>query len=369
MVLGTTDDNLGGKTPIGPKSDNGGTQEIPQSGKKVRCGVLLALVAGLTVSTFLIVYHSFAAVGRAVWSIGWGLSIIVAIHLIAIVFCGAAWHLLFPPGRTVQTKLLIGLRWIRESVNTLLPVARIGGDIVGIRLLLMRGIKVNIAGASIVADRTTEVLSQFLFAVAGVVLLIGSGVNQDYTRWLILGLIVTVPLLAAFLLAQRLGLLRVMEKGIIKFIRRWGGSHDSDSAGVHDALWTIYADGRRLSASTLWHTLGWLSGVVQIWLALNFMGHAVKWSDAFIIESLSQVVCTAAFVMPAALGAQEAGYMVLGGLFGIPPQLGLALSLIKRVSDILVGIPGLLLWQSLEGRRLWALLSGRRSEIKTSSTR
>jgi hypothetical protein len=89
-------------------------------------------------------------------------------------------------------------------------------------------------------------------------------------------------------------------------------------------------------------------------MALRFMGHKIGLQQAFIIESLSQTICAAAFVMPASLGAQEAAYMTIGMLLGVPPAFGLAVSLAQRLKDVSASILGLLLWQGFEGRRLWA---------------
>ena len=93
-----------------------------------------------------------------------------------------------------------------------------------------------------------------------------------------------------------------------------------------------------------------MPGVIQVWLALRFMGHEITWQEAFIIESLSQMACAAAFIMPASLGAQEAAYMTMGLLFGISPPLGLAVSLVQRLKDVSVSIIGLLVWQGFEGQ-------------------
>ncbi|MCL5024279.1 MAG: lysylphosphatidylglycerol synthase domain-containing protein [Nitrospirae bacterium] len=338
-------------------------------GSGVRTGVVFTLIIGLAISTALVGYHSFSAVGGAVWRIGWGLGPIVFLHFTAIVLCGLAWRVLFSPERAARAKLLITLRWIRESINSLLPVAHVGGDIAGVRLQVLQGTGVNVASAGIVADRTVEVLSQFFFSVAGVSILMERGGNHDLLRWSIFGLMVIFPALIALLVAQRLGVLRVFERVLLKVLRKWGWKPAGENEGIHDALWEIYGSGRRLAAATFLHTLGWVLGAVQIRLALHFMGQETGWAEAFIIESLSQVVCTAAFIMPASLGAQEAGYMVVGGLFGIPPELGLALSLVKRFCDIVIGIPGLLVWQGLEGRHFLTLGRGRRSGAGTPSER
>jgi uncharacterized membrane protein YbhN (UPF0104 family) len=73
-----------------------------------------------------------------------------------------------------------------------------------------------------------------------------------------------------------------------------------------------------------------------------------------VIESLTQAVRAGAFVIPSAIGAQEAGLILLCGLFGIPSDQALALSLIKRAADVVVGLPGLVALQILESGRLAA---------------
>jgi glycosyltransferase 2 family protein len=55
---------------------------------------------------------------------------------------------------------------------------------------------------------------------------------------------------------------------------------------------------------------------------------------------------------------QEAAYAVLSPLFGIGADIGLAVSLLKRARDIAVGVPILLIWQAVEGRRALRLGPG-----------
>jgi hypothetical protein len=101
--------------------------------------------------------------------------------------------------------------------------------------------------------------------------------------------------------------------------------------------------------------LTWILGIGELWLAIHFMGHEVTLVAATIIESLSQAVRSAGFFIPASLGVQEGGYLLFGTMMGLSPEVALALSLIRRVRQLLVGVPGLLVWQVYEGRRLVAV--------------
>jgi uncharacterized membrane protein YbhN (UPF0104 family) len=89
-------------------------------------------------------------------------------------------------------------------------------------------------------------------------------------------------------------------------------------------------------------------------IVLRCMGLHASVGEALVIESLIQAVRGAAFAVPSALGAQEAGLILLCGIFQIPSDQALALSFIKRAADLVIGVPGLIALQILEGRRFSA---------------
>jgi len=76
------------------------------------------------------------------------------------------------------------------------------------------------------------------------------------------------------------------------------------------------------------------------------------------LESLAQAAKSLFFMVPAALGVQEAGLIGAGHLFGLGADVALALSLAKRMREIVFGLPALVAWQWIEGRRI-ALIRGR----------
>jgi glycosyltransferase 2 family protein len=103
------------------------------------------------------------------------------------------------------------------------------------------------------------------------------------------------------------------------------------------------------------------AGALQIWVAMHFMGLGIGFTGAFIIESLTMVICSAAFIMPASLGAQEAAYMTIGwGLFGIPPPARTCRVASYENERHSLWCSGLLVWQGFEGSHLWTLWRGRR---------
>ena len=73
---------------------------------------------------------------------------------------------------------------------------------------------------------------------------------------------------------------------------------------------------------------------------------------AIAIEALTQAVRHATFIVPGGLGIQEAGVMLLAGLAGVSGDVALSLALIKRMREILFGVPALLSWQWVETQQL-----------------
>jgi hypothetical protein len=104
------------------------------------------------------------------------------------------------------------------------------------------------------------------------------------------------------------------------------------------------------------HFGGWLASAVGTWIAFRLIGVRVDLNAVMAIESLVYATKSAAFIVPNALGVQEAAYAVLAPLFGIGAEFGLAVSLLKRARDIAVGVPILAIWQAVESRR--ALMAG-----------
>jgi len=232
----------------------------------------------------------------------------------------------------------------------MLPVAQVGGVVVQARMLSFRGVSGDLAGASVVVDMTLEVTTLFLFALVGLGLFATRGQAQS-AAWLAVGLLMGCPAIIGLIAAQRLGLIRVLAGLTDRLARRSGWS--SPLLAVDKAIRAFYQDRRRIAACAALHFSAWCLSAMEIFVLLRFMGQSIGPRDAVIVASLGYAVRAAGFLVPGALGIQEGGYMMLAALVGIPAHLGLALSLARRVREMMLGVPALLAWQVFEGRRLW----------------
>jgi len=312
---------------------------------------LIALGIGTLAVTGLIGWFGASAIGREVLVAVWVVPPIVVLHAGQLWLSAIAWRIVIGEDRP-KTGRYLRIRWIREAVNSMLPVAQLGGNLVGIRLLMQRGISGPLASAGTIIDVTVEAITQFLFTAAGIAVLTLIDVDRAWAPWVEGGMIAMGIGLAGFVVAQRVGALRLIEWLAERLSRLFPTISVDVVRGLHGELLRLQRDRSALLQATGLHLVAWMLGVVETWLALLAMGVPVSWADALVIESMGMAARSAGFVVPGAMGVQEAGFILVGGLFGIPPDATIALSMIKRVRELIVGLSGMLAWQVTEGKRL-----------------
>lgn len=310
-------------------------------------GTVLAIaVAGLIWSEIRI-----GDIARAVGLAGWGILLAVLARYAVTLMLGHASWVVMPPDQRPAWRESAAIRFTRDAVNTLLPTTQIGGDIVAARLITACGIAAPMAAAGVVTDLFIQVVTQFLFAVGGTVLLLQSGGSVPIVRTVVSGLLIAAPTLIAFYFIQRMGAGTL----IVSALKKLAGGKEWTAFAATDAFYSALARIRTrpaaMTTGAVVHLSAWLVGSVEVYLIFAFMGHPVTVVEAIIIESIGQAVRGAAFAVPGAIGVQEGAFVILCAGFGIPADAALAMSLIKRIADVAVGAPGFWFWYLMEGRR------------------
>ncbi len=320
----------------------------------------IGLLAGLAAATLLVAWQGFGTIGAALVSLGAGLLLLPLAFLPHLVFAAWSWSLLFRPGHAPGFAAALRAMWMGLSVDMLLPLASLGGEVVKVRAVMQAGVGGTDAGASVVVDKTVQAISLVLWGLIGIAVLVG--IEAD-------GVLVTGALIASALLAAGVGgFIYVQHAGTFGFLARLFGkarASEGMAAGAADLDGMIRAlyrrPGRILLASAI-RLLSRVALTAEVWLAAHFMGFPITLWEALMLKSLTGALRGAAFVVPGGWGVQEGGYVVLGGLLGLSPEFMLAVSLATRARELLVSLPGLVAWQHGEGRSLWKRLAsgGRR---------
>lgn len=297
----------------------------------------------LAVAVFLFVWIIFrsgpALIWRQIVSLNWLLLVVIFAYFVIYLFDTMGWRMAFRKDVRLPGLWKFFLaRQAGEALNYTTPSAYIGGEPVKAIVLNKRyGVNIVEGLSSVVIAKTTLFLSKVVFLLVGVFLalkflkfesLVATGI-----LWTFLGVL---GLFVAFVLLQRKGLFMLGLKIARKF--KLDGMFKDKQPNLEEIDRTIgnfyLKDRLRLFASFLFHLVGWVAGMIEVYLILCFMGIRIDWVRAFVIEVFIKTANSAFFFVPAAIGVQEgAGYAVLAAL-GIGGEIGVALSIVKRIREI-----------------------------------
>ena len=316
---------------------------------KLRFAMLAAV--GVALALYLVRYVGWHSVLSAAATIGWtGFALFCLGALALFVLLGTAWQVLLPATLAPRLRVLIGARLVRDAGAEVLPLSQLGGIALGVRAAMLQGMSAPLASASMIVDVTAEMLAQIAYAVLGVAILLArvprSSQVTSLTSACVIGLLVAAVAAGLFITLQRRGG-RITARLARKLLR----STDHTFTGVGRALEIIYGSPARVVLSGTLHLAAWVGNGAVVWLGFRLIGAHIDVAAAIAIESLVYAIRSAGAFVPNALGVQEGAYLVLGPLFGVPPDLALAISVLKRARDIAIGVPVLLSWQAAEGRR------------------
>ncbi len=315
------------------------------------------LIAGIALAIALAYYIGFADVLRAAGEIGWGGFALICIAGIGVeVVLATAWYALMSAHK-VRWDALLFARQLRDTVSDILPFTVVGGMVIGARAAILGGAPARFAFAGMMVDVTTELVGQIAFLTLGLLI----GINElradptlaPYVSGLIVTTALLIPMAAAFVVLQRRGS-RFAETIAERLLPR-AVSH---TKAFSHALDGFYKQPARLLLSSLLHLAAWIASGAWIWLIMRLVGAPMDIFSAIAIESLAGALRSATAFVPANAGVQEVGYAVLAPVFGVGPEIGLAVSLLKRARDIAIGVPVLLLWQAIEGKRAFKGIEG-----------
>jgi len=315
--------------------------------------VFLGLSFGLLLFVGLILHQGMGTIASALGRAGaWGVFLSTLSHVTPLIADAASWRVLVDPRYRPTLATASRWRWFCESVNAFIPTGYLGGELVRIRLASRDGMPMATASASITVDALFGFLVQVAFTLIGVMALFYSGGPEQVHP-------IAIAVIPAVLSACLIGALPLLEKGgrlrrLVECtkdsaIRRgWtavGLALESFNAEVS----ATFRDVARLATAAIYRVFGWALGILEVWIALWFLGHPVGFAEALMLESITQAARSIAFAVPSGLGVQEGALVFFGASVGITPDTALALSLLKRARELLLGVPGFLLWQLEEG--------------------
>jgi uncharacterized protein (TIRG00374 family) len=294
----------------------------------------LLLVLGTVLFAALLIRVGPEAVASLLAQLSWYLALIVVFpYGLMTTLDTLGWRFAFQRD-AVPFRSLLAARLAGEAFNMTTPTASVGGE--AVKAWFIRPyVPLAESLPSVVIAKTTITIAQALYLATGLVVamtvLPRTSTLLQIMQWL-LGL--EILGVGGFVAVQVFGLLgaggRMLQR--LGLLAPTGGAQlmgQMDSALAH-----FYRDQPgRLVLSVTCHYLGWILGGLEAYLILWALGLPVSPATAVLIDTFGSGVGFAAFLVPARLGAAEAGQVAVFMALGLGAPDGLTFALAQRVRE------------------------------------
>lgn len=305
---------------------------------------LAAFAAGTALLVWLLARVGPAELARNLSAVGWGFVAVLGLQAVAFLLNTLSWAFQLPPDREVPLSALAPMLVAGEAVNAVSPVGFVGGELVRVSLLRRR-LPAGEAVAAVARAAMAQFAGQVLFILLGLPVAVHLVLSPEVRASLdfagaAAGLLLAVVLALAF----SKGGLRAAGRALEHFgaLRRLAARvPESAREAGRRGLEALRRHPSRFLASALLSFGAWQVGVAETLLVLRWLGRPVSFGLAVAIEVLAVAIEGALFFVPAKMGTQEGGRVLIFLALGLDPALGLALGLVRRARDLAWAVPGL----------------------------
>jgi uncharacterized protein (TIRG00374 family) len=315
----------------------------------------IAFAAGVALLGWLVYRIGPGNLWEQLSELSWGFFLVFGLHAVVILCNALAWRSTLPPARrSVPLGLLSGMLIAGDAVNAVTPAAVVGGNLVRISLLGRR-VPLEAAVGSVGLAAMALFVAQALFVVSGAPFVFT--VLQDGSLRAGLALLsAAVLLLVSFILylgwsPEGLARIRRWFERFGWFRVRWTAPESRWRAFAEETLGSLRNRPRDFVLSVGLSLLGWLTGIVEVFLILRLLKAPVGWGTALAIEVLSVTIEGVLFFVPAKMGTQEGGKYVIFLALALDPVKGVALGFIRRLRELAWAAVGLALLGILQSSR------------------
>lgn len=275
--------------------------------------------------------------------------------LVLATFSGRWWLLLRVQGQCVPYRRLLSYRLTSFGISYFTPGSHFGGEPYQIYATSRwHGVPTNISIAAVTMDKLLEMLVNFAMLVGGVaaLLALSSGMAPWVERQLTLYSLVllAIPLTLLWALWQGHHPLTQTVVWTGKRLRRPLTKHRWFNAlqqSESQAIWLCRQHPGVLGLALLVTLLTWVGVIVEFWLLTQMLGLSLS-----PLQAMTSLVAARVAILlpaPAGLGTLEASQVLAMESIGMDPSVGIAIAIVIRARDMILGLTGL----ALAGMAFW----------------
>ncbi len=322
-----------------------------------QAGNVALVLAGIGLIAWMLWAVGWSAIQTNLSAIGGWFVALAAFYVCAeLAFTAGWWVLIDPQVRRSKFMSLFGVYLASHTINYLIPSGNIAGE--PVRADLSReSLGLNQALASITVHKHAELLSQWLFLTAGMVVCLSQFDLPTAVELAALALLVGMGV-AVVLMAWALR--RGTFLPILHRLARWKPLSSRLQAyyPVAEALdaniQTFYSSkqSRWFAAATGWCLVGWCGGLVETYVILRLLTPTAGWMTAVAVETVAMVLNSLLVFIPGRVGSAEGARVGVFMLLGLPAAQGMAYSLVRRGRELIWIVPGMVVLLKRYGTRL-----------------
>jgi len=302
---------------------------------------LIFLLFGCLLLGWAVSSVNLLAVANLLIKLGYGFIIVLILYGVVTWVDTIAWKNNFKREETRQFSLwsLWCIRQIGEAYNTITPLGTLGGEPIKAQLLKEKhGLSLKQGMASQVIARTTFLIGLILFFIPGIFFILQSDlISEKIKMTCLFSMAILSILIFLFLIFQITGTLGKLARWSSK--RPFGKKMDvflNKLEIVDHGISSYYKqDIRRAIISVSYAFIGWVIGMAELYVTLYFLGYNLSLTDLWLIEALAQLIRNASFFIPLSIGAQEGGLLLIFTALGMPGTLGITVSFVRRIKELL----------------------------------
>lgn len=308
----------------------------------------LLLVLGLLTLGFLVWHIGLGRIYEAAAQLGPVALLVLLIPSVVMYAVEAyGWKVtLGPSAKDIPFWRVLAIRTAGEVVNMTTPTAYVGGEPLKAYLLKKHNVPMVEGLASVIIAKTTMTIAEVLFILFGIALGVWLLGGNDSSGQTVAAALLSVGLLAfgtaAFVFVQRRGLFT----WLLELLRKIGlkiaylEAHEEKLRSLDRTILEFYSHNRpAFYASTGLFFLGWMAEALEVYVIISYLGGPAMAFSAISIGALSVFIKGGTFFIPASLGAQDGGNLLLLRAFGYSDVTGITFALLRRFRELVwIGI-------------------------------
>ncbi len=312
---------------------------------------LLLLIVGFVIFAVLIYKVGPSTIYHQLIVLKWKISLLLLPYMLVFTLNTLGWKYSFTKVK-ISFKDLFLIRLAGESINWTIPSANLAGEPMKAYFLKKHNISMVDGMTSVVISKTIRIISQIIFVMIGVVfLLLKLNVSGSHLTSSIAIILLGIPIIIFIIFIQRQGIFAFLLKLLRMFrIRiRYIEEREERLMELDKNIYQFYSHNKKKAFySFVYCFLGWMAGLIEVFLILYLLGIPVDTVSAYIIESLSTAARGVTSFIPGSVGGQEGGIIAIFVSLKLSASIALTFGILRRFRELIWTGAGLFIFSKLE---------------------